>query len=64
MIIQKSKIRKMFNDEGIQMPIETLNMLDDHIKRELDKMITNCKNNNIKRFQSHLFGYALGKYNI
>ena len=54
----------MFNDEGIQMPIETLNMLDDHIKRELDKMITNCKNNNIKRFQSHLFGYALGKYNI
>jgi 23S rRNA maturation-related 3'-5' exoribonuclease YhaM len=54
----------MFNQHGIQVPIETLNDIDDHIKREINRYITNCKNNNIKRLKPDLLGYALGRYNI
>lgn len=54
----------MFNEEGIQVPIETLNMIDDHIKRKINTYISNCKNNNIKRLRTELLGYALGRYNI
>jgi 23S rRNA maturation-related 3'-5' exoribonuclease YhaM len=64
MITQKTKIRKMFNQHGIQVPIETLNDIDDHIKRKINRYITNCKNNNIKRLKPDLLGYALGRYNI
>ena len=64
MITQKTKIKKMFNEEGIQVPIETLNMIDDHIKRKINTYINNCKNNNIKRLRTELLGYALGRYNI
>ena len=64
MIIQKTKVKKMFNKEGIQIPIDTLNEIDDHINREIHRYINNCKNNNIKRLKPDLLGYALGRYNI
>ena len=63
MIIQKTKIKKLFNDEGVQVNQETLDLINREILFKVKNMALRCKNGNIKRLPPNLFGYALGNYN-
>jgi hypothetical protein len=60
-IAQKVKIRKMFNDEGIQVNVEALNMLDDQLNRIVHKWVKNTKAGNVRRLVPALLWVALGK---
>jgi len=60
-MIQKTKLKKLFNDEGIQMPIKTLNILDDEIKRIIYKWLKKTKESNIRRLTPELIWAALEK---
>tara|TARA_Y100001951_G_scaffold93413_1_gene89015 strand:- start:693 stop:863 length:171 start_codon:yes stop_codon:yes gene_type:complete len=53
----------MFNNQGIQCPIDTLNQLEEHMSREIDTMVRRCKNNNVRRLTPDLLWVALGRYN-
>ena len=61
-IAQKVKIRKMFNAEGIQVNLEALNMLDDHLNRIVRKWVANTVEGNVKRLTPELLWIALGKF--
>jgi 23S rRNA maturation-related 3'-5' exoribonuclease YhaM len=61
-MIQKTKLKKIFNKMGVQLPIRTINQLDDDIKREFTKMAERCKNGNIKRLTTDLLYFVKGKW--
>ena len=61
-MITKIKVKKMFNDAGIQCPIATLNMIDDHVTRLIRTMAYRCEYGNIKRLTPDLFWVALGNH--
>jgi len=61
-MIQKTKLKKIFNKMGVQLPISTINQLDDDIKREFTKMAERCKNANIKRLTADLLYFVRGKW--
>ena len=62
-IINKSNVKKVFNKNGIQCSILTLNQIEEHLSREVHQMATRCKNNNVKRLTPELLWVALGNYN-
>tara|TARA_Y100000310_G_C20087611_1_gene536746 strand:- start:25 stop:237 length:213 start_codon:yes stop_codon:yes gene_type:complete len=58
MVITKTKVKKMFNDAGIQCPIATLNIIDTEVHRRVQSMIYKCKEGNIKRLTPDLYYLA------
>ena len=62
MLITKAKVRKIFNDAGVQCPINTLNIIDADFQRQVEKMAQRCKGGNVKRLTPDLYYIALGKY--
>ena len=56
-MLQKTKVRKVFNKHKIQLPKETLDFLDSEVSRMIERWALNCKNNNIKRITLDLIGY-------
>jgi hypothetical protein len=61
--IQKTKVKRRFNKEKIQCPINTLNMIDEHMTRMVHRMVKNCKEGNVKKLTPELFWVALGNLN-
>jgi hypothetical protein len=61
--IQKTKVKKLFNQEHVQCPIQTLNMIDEHMTRLVYKMVKNCKDGNVRKLTPELFWVALGNLN-
>ncbi len=61
-IIQKTKVRQRFSELGVQLPEATINLINEHLDRQVVKMVRRCKDGNIKRLQPNLFHIALGKY--
>lgn len=61
-IAQKSKMKKLFNEAGIQVNLNSLNMLDDHLNRIVLKWVKNTKEGNVKRLTPELLWIALGKF--
>ena len=59
-MIQVTKIRKAFHDAGLQIPAETVNILNDHVNRMVNRWIENTKDGNIKRLSPGLTWVALG----
>jgi|TARA_Y100000031_G_scaffold82151_1_gene90542 hypothetical protein len=49
MITQKTKVKKKFNDGGIQMTIDALNSIDDYVLRIIAQTVKNAVGNDIKR---------------
>jgi hypothetical protein len=62
-MIQKSKVKKLFHAEGLQCPLSTLNLIEEHLKREVRNMIFRTKEGKIKRLTPELFWVALGNLN-
>lgn len=61
-LINKSNVKKLFNKEGIQCSIDTLNMIEEHLTRQVNSMAKNCVEGNIKRLRPDLMWVALGKW--
>ena len=61
-MIQTTKLKKKFNDEGIQLPTMTIMMLDSEIERLIDRWVNNAKESNIRRLTPELVWAALGRW--
>jgi|18_taG_2_1085343.scaffolds.fasta_scaffold00621_15 hypothetical protein len=61
-MIQTTKLKKKFNDEGIQLPTMTIMMLDSEIERLIDRWVHNAKESNIRRLTPELVWAALGRW--
>jgi len=61
--MNKSQIKKIFKDHKVQLGAGAIEMIEDHLRRQVSKMAENCKNGNAKRLTPDLFWIALGKYN-
>ena len=62
-MLQKTKVKKVFNDEGIQLPEETFTLIDDEVKRIITRWAKRTVEGNVKRLTPDLFWVALGRYN-
>ena len=62
-MVQTSKLKKEFNKRGLQITREAIDLLDDHISREVSKMANRVKEGNVKRLTADLIWVALGKFN-
>jgi hypothetical protein len=60
-MIKKTKIRKAFNQSGVQITNDALDYLEDEMNRKVHKWINRCKDNNIKRLTIELVWAALGQ---
>ena len=60
-VINKSNVKKVFNKQGIQCPISTLNLIEEHLTRLIKHMANNCKEGNVKRLTPELLWIALGR---
>ena len=56
-MLQKTKVREIFNKHKIQLPAETLDFLDSEVSRMVERWDLSCKTNNIKRISLDLIGY-------
>lgn len=61
-MIQKTKIKKLFNAQGIQCPVSTLNQIEEILTRQVNTMAKRCKEGNVKRLTPELMWIALGKW--
>jgi len=60
MVISKVKVKKIFNSNGVQISVMTLNLIDELIAKQVYKMVRRCKDGNIKRLTPDLFYIARG----
>ena len=58
-MLQKTKVKKIFNKHKIQLPEDSLDFLDSEVNRMVHKWVLRCKNSNIKRLSMDLVGYVL-----
>ncbi len=63
-MLQKTKVKKIFNDAGVQFPEETFIVLDDEIKRLITRWAKRSVDGNVKRLIPDLVWVALGRYEI
>ena len=57
-MIQVSKVKKVFHDNGLQVSAEAMNMIRDDFNRHIHKMAENLKVNNAKRLTDKNYGIA------
>tara|TARA_Y100000310_G_scaffold90091_1_gene87333 strand:- start:111 stop:308 length:198 start_codon:yes stop_codon:yes gene_type:complete len=60
-MIQKTKLKKAFNDEGLQISPDALEMLASELQRTAARWVSNAKTGNIKRLTLDLIWIALGR---
>ena len=48
-VLQKTKIKKKFNNAGIQVNVDALNMMDEKIDKIIDGWVDSAKRGNVKR---------------
>ena len=61
-MIQTTKLKKKFNNKGIQLPSKTVMVLDSEIERLVDRWVHNAKESNIRRLTPELVWAALGRW--
>ena len=62
-MLQKTKVKKIFNDTGVQVPEETFMLIDDEVKRIITRWAKRTVDGNVKRLTPDLFWVALGSHN-
>ena len=55
-----SKVKKIFNENGIQVPTLTMNMIREDFNRHIRRMAERCKEGNVKRLTDKTYFIALG----
>ena len=63
-MIHASKVKKIFNENGIQVPTLTMNMIREDFNRHIRRMAERCKDGNVKRLTDKTYFIALGKWDI
>ena len=63
-MIHASKVKKIFNEKGIQVPTLTMNMIREDFNRHIRRMAERCKDGNVKRLTDKTYFIALGKWDI
>ena len=56
-------MKKVFHDQGVQINVEALNVLDDHVNRMVTSWAIRCKMENVKRLTPELIWVPLGRLN-
>ena len=59
-MIQVTKVKKKFHDNGLQITTTAINMIRDDFNRKLDRMINRCKDGNVKRLTDKTYHISLG----
>ena len=59
-MIQITNVKKKFNDNGIQMTTQAMNMIRDDFNRKIDRMINRCKEGNVKRLTDKTYHISVG----
>ena len=59
-MIQITNVKKKFNDNGIQMTTQAMNMIRDDFNRKIDRMVNRCKEGNVKRLTDKTYHISLG----
>ena len=60
-MLQKTKVKKIFSNNKVQLPDATFKILDDEIERLITRYAKRCVENNVSRLAPHLGWVALGK---
>jgi hypothetical protein len=60
-MLNKNKVKKIFSDNKVQLPKETLIFIDSEVERTINKWAKKCNSYNIKRLTMDLIGYILPK---
>ena len=53
-MIQSTKLKKIFHDQGVQINTDAVNFIDDHVRRMVVRWAKKCKAGNVKRLTSDL----------
>ena len=56
-----NKLKREFHRRGIQITAGAINILDDHIHRQIVNMAGRCKDGNVKRLTEELIWVAIGR---
>jgi hypothetical protein len=62
-MIQVSKVKKIFNTNGVQVSAEAMNLIKEDINRQLNKMAKRCSDGNVKRLTISTYHIAIGNLN-
>ena len=61
-MIKVGKLKKAFHDAGLQLPTESVNILNDEMNRIVQTWIENTKRGDIKRLKPNLIWIALNRF--
>ena len=59
-MIQVTKVKKKFHDNGLQITTTAINMIRDDFNRKIDRMIRRCNDGNVKRLSDKTYHISLG----
>ena len=59
-MIQVTKVKKKFHDNGLQITTTAINMIRDDFNRKIDRMVNRCKEGNVKRLTDKTYHISLG----
>jgi len=59
-MIQVTKVKKKFNNSGLQISAQAINLIRADFNRQIDRMIYKCKNNNVKRLTDKTYHISIG----
>ena len=60
----KKDIKAIFREKKVQLNPESIQMSEDHLKREVTLMAQRCKDGNFKRLTPEHFHFAIGEWGI
>ena len=59
-MIQVTKVKKVFHDNGLQISAQAVNMIRDDFNRHVRRMAERCKDDNVKRLTNSTYHLAIG----
>ena len=59
-MIQVTNVKNKFHDNGLQITTTAINMIRDDFNRKIDRMISRCKDGNVKRLSDKTYHISLG----
>jgi len=60
----KKDIKQIFRNEKVQLNPASIQMIEDHLKREVTNMAKRCKAGNFKRLTPEHFHFAVGDWGV
>ena len=61
-MIQVTKVKKKFNDGGVQVSAQAINLIRADFNRLIDRMVSRCKDGNVKRLTDNTYHISIGVF--